>query len=168
LIDQHAAHERIAFDRLEEAHATEGIARQLLLVPQVVELPPREAECLTRHLDSLMDCGVEVEFYGEKSFVVKAMPALLGRTDPKLLLQDVAEELAELERTKQLDRLRTNVLSRMACHSVVRAGRTMEPQEMEALLKLLDAEPGLLSCPHGRPVMISWSLQEIEKRFQRS
>jgi DNA mismatch repair protein MutL len=168
LIDQHAAHERIAFDRLEEAYATEGIARQLLLVPQVVELPPRETECLRRHLDSLMGCGVEVEFYGGKSFVVKAMPALLGRTDPRLLLQDVAEELTELERTRQLDLLRTNVLSRIACHSVVRAGRTMEPREMEALLKLLDAEPGLLSCPHGRPVMISWSLREIEKRFQRS
>jgi DNA mismatch repair protein MutL len=168
LIDQHAAHERIAFDRLEEAYATEGITRQLLLVPQVVELPPREAECLRRHLDSLMDCGVEAEFYGGKSFVVKAMPALLGRTDPKLLLQDVAEELTELERTKQLDLLRTNVLSRIACHSVIRAGRTLELREMEALLKLLDAEPGLLSCPHGRPVMISWSLREIEKRFQRS
>ena len=168
LIDQHAAHERIAFEKLEEACATEGISRQPLLVPQVVELPPREVECLKRHLDSLMECGLEAEFYGGRSFVVKALPALLGKTDPKPLLQDVAEELTELERTKQLDLLRTNVLARIACHSVIRAGRMMEWQEMEALLEQLDAKPGLLSCPHGRPVMISWSLHEIEKKFHRS
>lgn len=168
LIDQHAAHERIAFEKLEEAFATEGISRQPLLVPQVVELPPREAECLKRHLDSLMECGLEAEFYGGRSFVVKALPALLGRTDPKPLLQDVAEELTELERTKQLDLLRTNVLARIACHSVVRAGRMMEWREMEALLEQLDEKPGLLSCPHGRPVMISWSLYEIEKKFHRT
>lgn len=168
LIDQHAAHERIAFEKLEEACATEGIARQPLLVPQVVELPPREAECLKRHLDSLTECGLEAEFYGGKSFVVKALPALLGKADPKPLLQDIAEELTELERTKQLDLLRTNVLARIACHSVIRAGRMMEWQEMEALLEQLDAKPGLLSCPHGRPVMISWPLHEIEKKFHRS
>jgi len=165
LIDQHAAHERIAFEKLEEACATEGISRH---VPQVVELPPREAECLKRHLDALMECGLEAEFYGGKSFVVKALPALLGKADPKPLLQDIAEELTELERTRQLDLLRTNVLARIACHSVIRAGRMMEWQEMEALLEQLDAKPGLLSCPHGRPVMISWSLHEIEKKFQRT
>jgi DNA mismatch repair protein MutL len=167
LIDQHAAHERIAFEKLEEACATRGISKQPLLVPQVVELPPREAECLKRHLDSLMECGLEAEFYGGRSFVVKALPALLGKTDPKPLLQDVAEELTELERTKQLDLLRTNVLARIACHSVIRAGRMMEWQEMEALLEQLDEKPGLLSCPHGRPVTISWSLHEIEKKFHR-
>jgi DNA mismatch repair protein MutL len=168
LIDQHAAHERIAFERLGEAYATRGIARQPLLVPQVVDLPPRESDCLSRHIDSLMDCGLDVEPYGGRSFVVKALPALIGSTDPGLLLKDVAEELAELERTKQIERLRDQVLARIACHSVIRAGRVMEPREMEALLKLLDTKPGLLSCPHGRPVMISWSLKEIEKKFQRS
>ncbi len=168
LIDQHAAHERIAFERLEEACAAEGVARQPLLVPQVVDLPPREAECLKRHLASLRDCGLEADFYGGRSFVVKAMPALLGKADPRVLLQDVAEELIELERVKQFDFLRTHVLARIACHSVIRAGRTLEPREMEALLKQLDERPGLLSCPHGRPVMISWSLREIEKKFHRS
>ena len=123
---------------------------------------------MARHLDSLMDCALEAEFYGGRSFAVKGVPALLGRADPKVLLQDIGEELAELERTKQLDLLRTHVLARIACHSVIRAGRTMEWQEMEALMKLLDEKPDLLSCPHGRPVMISWSLQEIEKRFQRT
>lgn len=168
LIDQHAAHERIAFEKLEEASLNQGVPRQPLLVPQVVELPPREAESLKRHLDELSSCGLEAEFYGGRSFAVKAMPALLGGSDPERLLQDVAEELTELERTKQLDLLRTHVLARIACHSVIRAGRTMERQEMEALLEQLDAKPGLLSCPHGRPVMISWTLQEIEKKFHRS
>ncbi len=168
LIDQHAAHERIAFEKLEEACASQGVSRQLLLVPQVVELPPREAECLKRHLDALTECGLEAEFYGGRSFVVKGLPVLLGRTDPAPLLRDIAEELAELERTKQLDLLRTNVLARIACHSVIRAGQTMEWCEMEALLQQLDEKPGLLSCPHGRPVMIFWSLQEIEKKFHRT
>jgi DNA mismatch repair protein MutL len=131
-------------------------------------LPPREAECLKRHLESLMECGLEAEFYGGRSFNVKALPALLGKTDPRGLLRDIAEELTELERTKQLDLLRTHVLARVACHSVIRAGRTMEWQEMKALLEQLDAKPGLLSCPHGRPVMISWSLREIEKKFHRT
>jgi DNA mismatch repair protein MutL len=134
----------------------------------VVELPPRETECLKRRLDVLMDYGLEVEFYGGQSFVVKAMPSLIGSADPKRLLADVAEELTEQEGTKQLDLLRTNVLARIACHSVIRAGRTLERSEMEALLRLLDEKTGDLSCPHGRPVVISWSLQEIEKRFQRS
>ncbi len=168
LIDQHAAHERIAFEKLEEASAEEGVPRQPLLVPHVVELPPREADCLRRHLEPLTECGLEAEFYGGRSFVVKALPALLGRTDPAPLLQDVAEELADLERTKQLDLLRTNVLSRIACHSVIRAGRTLDWREMEALLQQLDAKPGLLSCPHGRPVMVFWSLREIEKKFHRT
>ncbi len=168
LIDQHAAHERIVFERLEEDYTTRGIARQPLLVPQVVDLPPRESDCLSRHVESLMECGLEVESYGGRSFVVKALPALIAGTDPGLLLKDVAEELAELERTKQIERLGDQVLARIACHSVIRAGRVMEPREMEALLKLLDTKPGLLSCPHGRPVMIFWSLKEIEKKFQRS
>jgi DNA mismatch repair protein MutL len=168
LVDQHAAHERIAFEELQEACGTERIARQPLLVPSVVEVAPREAECLRKHIDSLMDCGLEAEFYGGRSFVVKSIPAMLGRIEPAGLLQDVAEELVELERAQQLDLLRTHVLARIACHSVVRAGRSLEWREMEALLKSLDEKPGLLSCPHGRPVMISWSLQEIEKKFRRS
>jgi DNA mismatch repair protein MutL len=115
-----------------------------------------------------MECGLEAEFYGGRSFVVKAIPSLIGEADPRRLLQDVSEELTEREQTKQLDLLRTHVLARIACHSVVRAGRTMERREMEALLRLLDEKTGLLRCPHGRPVVISWSLQEIEKRFQRT
>jgi DNA mismatch repair protein MutL len=168
LIDQHAAHERVVFERLQEACAAEGVPRQPVVAPQVADLPLREAECLRRHIDLLSECGLEAEFYGGRSFVVKALPAMLGPTDPARLLQDVAEELIELEATKRLDLLRTNVLARIACHSVIRAGRTLERQEIEALLEQLDARPGLLSCPHGRPVMISWSLQEIEKKFHRS
>jgi DNA mismatch repair protein MutL len=139
-----------------------------LLVPVVVELPPREAECIKKHLASFSGWGLEVDFYGGRSFVVKALPSLLAEAEPTALLQDVAEDLVELERTSKLNDLRTHTFARMACHSVVRAGRSMQWLEMEALLKLLDSKPGLLSCPHGRPVMISWSLQEIEKRFHRS
>ena len=168
LVDQHAAHERIAYEKLLEAYAREGVVRQSLLIPQVVELPHREVDCLQRYLDPLLRFGLEVEFYGGATFVVKAVPALLAGTDPGRLLTDIAEELAEQDQTKSLESMHGNVFARMACHSVVRAGKSMEPEEMEALLEGLDFKPGLLRCPHGRPVVIAWSIQEIQRRFQRA
>ena len=168
LIDQHAAHERIAFERLQEADARERLSRQVLLVPALVELPPREAECLGSRLELLLDCGLEVESYGGRTFVVKAIPALLGQADPGRLLRDLAGELAEMDRALSLENMRRQVFARMACHSVVRAGRPLAREEMESLLAALDSRPGLLHCPHGRPVLIAWSLQEIQKRFLRT
>ena len=168
LIDQHAAHERIAFEKLEEGFAREEIHRQPLLVPLVVELPGREAETLERQLSALDGCGLEVDAYGGGSFAVKALPAIVADADPKRLLQDIAEELVHLDHTRRLDELRSQVFARMACHSVVRAGRWLEGPEMRALLEALDEKPDLLSCPHGRPIMISWSLGEIERRFHRT
>ncbi len=168
LIDQHAAHERIAYERLRDAEEREGIPLQPLLIPEVVELPPHEAGVLKRHLGRLGEWGLEVDPYGEGSFAVKAVPALLGQVDPGALVRDIAEELVEVERTRQVEELTDRVLARMACHSVVRAGRPLRDAEMEALLRMLDSKPGLLSCPHGRPIMISWPLREIEKRFQRT
>jgi DNA mismatch repair protein MutL len=141
--------------------------KQSLLLPPVLELPPREAECVRNNMEKLLSYGLEVEAYGGMSFVVKAVPAVLQDADPGRLLRDVAEELVEQDRAVQLDRLRSHVFSRMACHSVVRAGRSLEPAEMDALLRALDRKPGLLTCPHGRPVVVGWSLQEIQKRFQR-
>ncbi len=167
LIDQHAAHERIVYEKLEEAYKKNGVTSQVLLVPEVMELPQREADCLKRHLEKLINYGLEVDFYGGTSFVIKAVSELLLDTDPRALLQDIAEELVELEQTKQLGALHSHVFARMACHSVIRAGYSMEWPEMEALLKELDSKPDLLSCPHGRPIMIAWSLKEIEKRFRR-
>ena len=168
LVDQHAAHERIAYEKLQEAYAREGVVRQSLLIPQIVELPHREADCLQRHLEPLFHCGLEAEFYGGTSFAVKAMPALLVEADPGRLLRDIAEELVEKDRAEGLESMHNDVFARMACHAVVRAGKSMEPEEMEALLKNLDFKPGLLRCPHGRPVAIAWSLQEIQRRFQRA
>jgi len=168
LVDQHAAHERIAYEALEAAYAVDQVVRQPLLIPPVVELPPREAECVRNAVEGLLGFGLEVEPYGGRSFAVKAVPLVLGHADPGRLLQDVAEELAEQEQTGHLDRLRGHVFARMACHAVVRAGRTLEPREMEALLGGSYDKPGRLTCPHGRPVVIAWSLQEIQKRFQRA
>jgi len=167
LVDQHAAHERIVYEQLEDAYDRQGIVKQSLLIPSVVELPPREAECVREQREPLSAFGLEVEPYGGMSFVVKAVPAVLADADPGRLLQDVAEELVEQGRTHHLNRMRSQVFARMACHTVVRAGRTLEPREMDALLRALDEKPGLLSCPHGRPVVIAWSLQEIQKRFRR-
>ena len=168
LIDQHAAHERLAYEELQQAFQGKGIPQQPLLSPVLVELPPQQAECLQEHLDTLTVCGMEVDFFGGAAFVVKTLPALLAGTNPPELLRDIAEDLVLLEQSARLGELRKDVLARMACHAVVRAGRSLEKPEMEALLRELDSKPELSTCPHGRPVRILLSLREIEKRFQRT
>ena len=168
LIDQHAAHERVAFEKLKKAFCQARIEQQILLLPSVVELSPRDAEALARHLSDLYSWGIEVESYGGNSFVVKALPMLLVDAQASTLLRDVAEELVEMEQVLCIEDLRDHVFARMACHSVIRGRRHMETSEIEALLREMDAVDFSLNCPHGRPVMASWSLYDIEKRFHRT
>jgi len=168
LIDQHAAHERIAFEKILEAYEKKKMVRQALLLPPIVELAPREAECVQEQLGLLQGCGLEVEHYGGRSFAVKALPLLIATADPARLLRDVAAELATMDRAMSLETRCRQVFASMACHSAVRAGLVMEREEIEALLAYLDYQPGLLQCPHGRPVLIAFPLQEIQKRFLRT
>lgn len=168
LIDQHAAHERLAFERLEQALNGPNFERQPLVAPALVELPPPQAEVFEAHLDLLGALGLEIDSYGGATFAVKAVPALVAQADPVSLCKDIAEEILAAESASRLEGLRRSVLSRMACHSVVRAGQRLGADEMEALLRSLDDHPEATTCPHGRPVRILLTLREIEKRFQRS
>lgn len=168
LIDQHAAHERLAFERLERALNGPNFERQPLVAPALVELPPQLAEVFEAHLDLLGALGLEIDSYGGATFAVKAVPALVAQADPVNLCKDIAEEILAAESASRLEGLRRSVLSRMACHSVVRAGQRLEADEMEALLRSLDDHSEVTTCPHGRPVRILLTLHEIEKRFQRS
>ncbi len=168
LLDQHAAHERIVFEKLRQSFANAGIDQQALLVPSTVELSRRDAEVLEKRLAEVQTWGLEIEYYGGNSFAVKSVPSLLAGADPALLLKDIAEELCEAERSTCIEELRDRIFARMACHSVVRGKRRMAPEEINALLVEMDNVDITLRCPHGRPVLTAWSLAEIRKRFHRT
>jgi DNA mismatch repair protein MutL len=167
LIDQHAAHERVAFERLRAQRQGGGVERQALLLPVAIDVGPRQAEALAHALDRLDTLGFEVEPFGEQTFLVRAVPALLGSDDPRLLLEDLADGLADtgshLSAAEELEA----VLGRIACHSVVRVGRSLAPTEVQALLADLDALTYGSNCPHGRPVSIELTRGQLERMFGR-
>jgi len=167
LVDQHAAHERIGFERLRRQLADDGIASQNLLFPVVLELEHREAAILSEHLDDFNRYGIEVEAFGGRTFTVKAIPALLGDVDVERLVRDLAAELNEIGRSGQLADEIDKVLSVLACHSMVRANQALTSAEMQQLLKDLAEIDFGSCCPHGRPVMRRLSKRDIEKFFHR-
>jgi len=170
IVDQHAAHERLVYERLKRAFANGGISRQLLLIPEVVELDDDAASSLCAAADELERLGLVIEPFGSGSVLVREVPSLLGTCDIKGLLADLAAELAEAESEDEsrllADRL-DHVLSTMACHGSVRAGRRLNPEEMNALLRDMERTPFTGQCNHGRPTYIELKLTDIEKLFSR-
>lgn len=167
LVDQHAAHERLTWEKLKAQMAETGIARQPLLIPEVIEIDPRDAERLDAAADQLAALGLVVESFGQGAVVVREIPALLAKADVKALLRDVASELAEGGGVTTLRQRIDDVLSSMACHGSVRAGRPMNIAEMNQLLREMEATPLSNTCNHGRPTHITLSLADIEKLFGR-
>ncbi|MGE0519669.1 MAG: DNA mismatch repair endonuclease MutL [Candidatus Binatia bacterium] len=168
LIDQHAAHERVTFERLRAAYATGLVPRQQLLVPPVVEVGPREAALLGEQIDTLDGVGFEIEAYGGGAFVVRAVPALLGDTDAAALLRDVATDFVDVGRTRRLADAADAVLARLACHSAVRVGQQMSPAQMRALLSAMDEVDLSTNCPHGRPAFLVLARGDLERWFKRT
>ena len=170
IVDQHAAHERLVYERLKRAFANGGISRQLLLIPEVVELDTDAAARLCAAAGELERLGLVVEPFGPASVLVREVPSLLGTCDVKRLLADLAAELAEAEdseETRLLAERLDHVLSTMACHGSVRAGRRLNPEEMNALLRDMERTPFTGQCNHGRPTYIELKLADIEKLFSR-
>jgi DNA mismatch repair protein MutL len=167
LIDQHAAHERIGFEKLRRQLSTTGIERQSLLFPVVIELDHREASLVAEHSAELARLGFELEPFGGRSYTVTAVPQLLASADTERLIRDVAEELAEVGRSGGLDAAVEQVLIRMACHAMVRANQSLTRPEMEALVAELAAVDFGSHCPHGRPVLRRMNRDEIERLFHR-
>ncbi|MDH3997603.1 MAG: DNA mismatch repair endonuclease MutL, partial [Desulfuromonadales bacterium] len=167
LIDQHAAHERIGFERLRGQLAENGVEAQHLLFPVVLELDHRESELVSESLDQFARLGFDVEHFGGRSFTVKAAPQLLADVDIERLVRDVAAELSEVGRSDGLDAEFERVLSVMACHSMVRANQALSDAEMQRLIVDLTAIDFGSCCPHGRPVMRRLSRQEVERFFHR-
>jgi DNA mismatch repair protein MutL len=168
LIDQHAAHERVRFERLR-ARPRAQAAGQQLLVPRVVELGGVARACLLESREELAAAGFDLEAFGDGAVVLRAIPAALDVSmDAESLLARVGAELGELGASGRLPEARDVLLARIACHGAVRVGDPLEPPEMEQLLRDLDAIPFAQSCPHGRPVMIEIKRSEIERRVGRT
>ena len=166
LVDQHAAHERLVYERLKRQLAASGIARQGLLIPEIVELGADAARLLD-HAGELGTLGLVVEPFGPGAVAVREVPALLGHADPARLLRDVADEIADLGTAEGLGQRIDAILSRMSCHGSVRAGRRLAQAEMDALLREMEATPNANTCNHGRPTWIALGRAEIERLFGR-
>jgi DNA mismatch repair protein MutL len=167
IVDQHAAHERLVYERLKAALADGGVARQGLLIPEIVELEADEAAALLARASELARLGLAIEAFGGGAVLVREVPALLGDTDVRGLIRDLAREaLGEREGSLLEERLAA-VCSTMACHGSVRAGRRLEPAEMNALLREMEATPRSGQCNHGRPTYIELALADIERLFGR-
>jgi DNA mismatch repair protein MutL len=167
IVDQHAAHERLVYQRCKAALAEGGAARQALLIPEVVDLDGDEVAALAAVAPELEQLGLVLEAFGPGAVLVRETPALLGDTDIKGLVRDLARE-AVSERDSSLLRERLEaVCSTMACHGSVRAGRRLTPAEMNALLREMEATPGSGQCNHGRPTYVELQLADIERLFGR-
>jgi len=167
IVDQHAAHERLVYERLKKAFANGGLSRQLLLIPEVVELDAEAADQLTAGAADLERLGLVVEAFGPAAIVVREVPALLGQGDIQGLVRDLADELAEGEGSLVVAERLDHVLATMACHGSVRAGRRLNATEMNALLRDMEETPFSGQCNHGRPTYVELKLTDIEKLFQR-
>jgi DNA mismatch repair protein MutL len=167
LIDQHAAHERVLFERLQDAHAAGGMPVQNLLIPVPVEPGRAEQELLKEYLPELQKLGLLVEEFGGGSFVIKAVPVLMTGGDYKQLLMDIVDELKVHGKSGKMDALRDEVLSVMACHPAIKIHRRLSQQEMEGLINDLFSCRMPHSCPHGRPTVVRFSMDEIKRMFKR-
>ena len=167
LVDQHAAHERLTHEALAAQLVEGGVRAQPLLLPAVVDLPAGDAERLLGAAEMLARLGLEIEGFGAGAVLVRALPALLGAPDPAPLLKDLAEQLAETGDAAALrDRLDAAV-ARLACHGSIRAGRRLRPEEMDALLRQMEATPRAATCSHGRPTVLRLDAAALERMFGR-
>jgi DNA mismatch repair protein MutL len=167
IVDQHAAHERLVYERMKEQLAAGRVAAQLLLLPEVVELDEPAAERLAARAEELAEIGLRLEAFGPGAVVVRETPALLGEVDVQGLVRDLADELAELGEALALQSALEAVCSTMACHGSVRAGRLLNAAEMNALLRQMEATPHSGQCNHGRPTYVELKLADIERLFGR-
>ena len=167
VVDQHAAHERIVYEKLKAALERDGVQRQILLIPDIVELDEATVEKLIDRATDLEKFGLAIESFGPGAVAVRETPSLLGRTDAAALLRDLAEHMAEWDEALPLERRLLHVAATMACHGSVRAGRILKPEEMNALLREMEDTPNSGQCNHGRPTYVELKLADIEKLFGR-
>jgi DNA mismatch repair protein MutL len=167
IVDQHAAHERLVYERMKEHLGNGGVKRQLLLLPEVVELDEADASRLVARAAELAELGLVIEAFGPGAVIVREVPALLGETDTIGLVRDLADELAEFGEALALKERLESICGTLACHGSVRAGRRLNNAEMNALLREMEATPHSGQCNHGRPTYVELQLADIERLFGR-
>ncbi|WP_284164537.1 DNA mismatch repair endonuclease MutL [Frigidibacter sp. SD6-1] len=168
IVDQHAAHERLVYERLKAQKAERGVAAQALLIPEIVELSTGDAALLMEEAPALESLGLVVEPFGGNAVAVRATPAILGPVGAEALLRDILDELSDAGESRTLGARIDAILSRMACHGSIRSGRQMGPAEMNALLREMEATPLSGQCNHGRPTYVELKLSDIERLFGRT
>jgi DNA mismatch repair protein MutL len=167
IVDQHAAHERIVYERLKAGLAGRAVPRQILLIPEVVDLPADDVARLAARADELAEVGLVLEPFGPGAVAVTETPALLGAVDAQALVRDIADDLAEWSASTRLRERLDHVAATMACHGSVRSGRRLKPEEMDALLREMETTPQSGQCNHGRPTYVELKLADVERLFGR-
>ncbi|KAB2724865.1 DNA mismatch repair endonuclease MutL [Ochrobactrum sp. MH181795] len=167
IVDQHAAHERLVYEALKNALHSRPIPGQMLLIPEIVDLPEEDAERLATHAETLARFGLGIEQFGPGAIAVRETPAMLGEMNVQQLIRDLSDEIAEHDTSEGLKAMLNHVAATMACHGSVRSGRRLKPEEMNALLREMEATPGSGTCNHGRPTYIELKLTDIERLFGR-
>ncbi|MBV0913375.1 DNA mismatch repair endonuclease MutL [Anianabacter salinae] len=168
IVDQHAAHERLVYEKLKRQMAENGIAAQALLIPEVVEMSPGDAEALLAHADALHRMGLAIEAFGPGAIAVRETPAILGEVDAQALIRDILDEIDDLGQSDLVQERIEAILSRVSCHGSIRSGRWMRAEEMNALLREMEATPLSGQCNHGRPTYVELKLHDIERLFGRT
>lgn len=168
IVDQHAAHERLVYENLKRQMAENGVPRQALLIPDIVDLSPSDLDRILAHADDLARFGVILDGFGQGAIAIREVPAILGQVDGAALVADILDELSDLGATHTLSDRIEAILSRMACHGSVRSGRRMSADEMNSLLREMEATPHSGQCNHGRPTYVELKLTDIERLFGRT
>ncbi|MCX5848897.1 MAG: DNA mismatch repair endonuclease MutL [Deltaproteobacteria bacterium] len=166
LLDQHAAHERIILEKLKKTIGP-NIISQSLLLPEIVNLTPGQITLFSDYIDFLREIGLEIEIFGRDAIVVKALPAILSQVQAREIISDIADQLSEQNQVPSLQEKKEKILASLACHAAIKANSVLSLEEVAALCRELEATPFNLTCPHGRPITIKFSLSEIERMFKR-
>ena len=168
IIDQHAAHERLVYERLKTQMQNTGVASQVLLIPEIVELGVDDHSRLMENANALASLGLKIESFGEQAICVRETPAILGEINSKNLIADICDQLSDAGSSGIVKEKIDSILSSMACHGSIRSGRRMTAPEMNALLREMEATPHSGQCNHGRPTYVELPLSDIERLFGRS
>jgi len=168
IVDQHAAHERLVYEKLKHQMAERGVAAQALLIPEIVELSADDLSRLLSIADDLSRMGLTIEAFGGSAVAVRETPAILGEVNAKALLTDILDEIADFGSSQLVQEKIEAILSRVACHGSIRSGRRMRAKEMNALLREMEATPHSGQCNHGRPTYVELKLTDIERLFGRT
>ncbi|KAA3447468.1 DNA mismatch repair endonuclease MutL [Mesorhizobium sp. SARCC-RB16n] len=167
IVDQHAAHERLVYEALKNALHSRPVPSQMLLLPEIIDLPEEDAERLAMHSETLARFGLGIERFGPGAVAVRETPSMLGETNVGQLVRDLADEIADNDTVETLKERLDKIAATMACHGSVRSGRLLKAEEMNALLRQMEATPGSGTCNHGRPTYIELKLADIERLFGR-